>query len=67
MVERGEQTLVVRIEPGRRFLQRLQRGRLRIEGERGYGYRLIEDYSLPPQTFDRIEIEALTDEILAKR
>lgn len=30
-----------------------------IEGERGYGYRLIEDYSLPPQTFDRIEIEAL--------
>lgn len=31
----------------------------RIEGERGYGYRLIEDYSLPPQTFDRTEIEAL--------
>ena len=31
----------------------------RIEGERGYGYRLIEDYSLPPQTFDRSEIEAL--------
>ncbi len=30
-----------------------------IEGERGYGYRLIEDYSLPPQTFDRAEIEAL--------
>ncbi|SHF88927.1 HTH domain-containing protein [Devosia limi DSM 17137] len=30
-----------------------------IEGERGYGYRLIEDYALPPQTFDRIEIEAL--------
>ena len=30
-----------------------------IEGERGYGYRLVEDYSLPPQTFDRIEIEAL--------
>ena len=25
----------------------------------GYGYRLIEDYSLPPQTFDRMEIEAL--------
>ena len=32
----------------------------RIEGERGYGYRLIEDYALPPQTFDRLEIEALT-------
>ena len=30
-----------------------------IEGERGYGYWLVEDYSLPPQTFDRIEIEAL--------
>ena len=31
----------------------------RIEGERGYGYRLIEDYALPPQTFDRTEIETL--------
>ena len=31
----------------------------RIEGERGYGYRLIEDYALPPQTFDRAEIEAI--------
>ena len=31
----------------------------RIEGERGYGYRLIEDYALPPQTFDRTEIEAI--------
>ncbi|WP_339161290.1 helix-turn-helix transcriptional regulator [Methylobacterium bullatum] len=30
-----------------------------IEGERGYGYRLIEDGALPPQIFDRIEIEAL--------
>ncbi len=30
-----------------------------IEGERGYGYRLIEDGALPPQMFDRIEIEAL--------
>lgn len=30
-----------------------------IEGERGYGYRLIEDYALPPQTFDRAEIEAI--------
>ncbi len=30
-----------------------------IEGERGYGYRLVEDIALPPQTFDRIEIEAL--------
>lgn len=31
----------------------------RIEGERGYGYRLTEDNALPPQTFDRLEIEAL--------
>ena len=30
-----------------------------IEGERGYGYRLVEDVALPPQTFDRLEIEAL--------
>ncbi len=31
----------------------------RIEGERGYGYRLIEDFALPPQTFERTEIEAI--------
>ena len=31
----------------------------RIDGERGYGYRLIEDYALPPQTFARDEIEAI--------
>jgi predicted DNA-binding transcriptional regulator YafY len=31
----------------------------RIEGERGYGYRLTEDRSLPPQTFSREEIEAI--------
>lgn len=30
-----------------------------IEGERGYGYRLIEDHTLSPQTFDRLAIEAL--------
>jgi predicted DNA-binding transcriptional regulator YafY len=30
-----------------------------IGGERGQGYCLIEDGSLPPQVFDRIEIEAL--------
>jgi len=30
-----------------------------IEGERGYGYRLIEDYTLPPQTFNRAELEAI--------
>lgn len=31
----------------------------RIDGERGYGYRLLEDRALPPQAFDRLEIEAL--------
>jgi predicted DNA-binding transcriptional regulator YafY len=30
-----------------------------IGGERGYGYWLIEDGALPPQMFNRIEIEAL--------
>ncbi|KQQ36284.1 transcriptional regulator [Duganella sp. Leaf126] len=30
-----------------------------IGGERGYGYSLVEDGSLPPQMFNRIEIEAL--------
>ncbi|MDB5930258.1 MAG: Transcriptional regulator [Polaromonas sp.] len=30
-----------------------------IGGERGYGYCLIEDGTLPPQMFNRIEIEAL--------
>lgn len=31
----------------------------RIDGEAGYGYALVEDPSLPPQSFTRIEIEAL--------
>lgn len=31
----------------------------RIEGERGYGYRLTEDPALPPQVLDEGEIEAL--------
>lgn len=31
----------------------------RIEGEAGYGYALTEDPALPPQSFTRIEIEAL--------
>lgn len=30
-----------------------------IDGERGYGYRLTEDPALPPQTFTRLELEAL--------
>ena len=31
----------------------------RIEGEAGYGYTLAEDPALPPQSFTRLEIEAL--------
>lgn len=31
----------------------------RIEGEAGFGYVLTEDPALPPQNFERIEIEAL--------
>jgi predicted DNA-binding transcriptional regulator YafY len=31
----------------------------RIEGEAGYGYALEEDPALPPQSFSRLEIEAL--------
>ncbi|WP_090966731.1 helix-turn-helix transcriptional regulator [Aureimonas phyllosphaerae] len=42
-----------------RDIDALRAAGARIEGERGYGYRLVEDYALPPQTFDRAEIEAL--------
>ena len=42
-----------------RDIDSLRAAGARIEGERGYGYRLVEDYSLPPQTFDRVEIEAI--------
>lgn len=42
-----------------RDIDSLRAAGARIDGERGYGYRLIEDYALPPQTFDRIEIEAI--------
>lgn len=42
-----------------RDIESLRAAGARIEGERGYGYRLVEDYALPPQTFDRTEIEAI--------
>lgn len=42
-----------------RDIDSLRAAGARIEGERGYGYRLVEDYALPPQTFDRMQIEAL--------
>ena len=54
-VERG-----VSIRSIYRDIDLLRLSGARIEGERGYGYLLIEDYALPPQTFDRLEIEAIT-------
>lgn len=42
-----------------RDIDGLRAGGALIDGERGYGYRLVEDAALPPQSFDRIEIEAL--------
>ena len=42
-----------------RDIDSLRAAGARIEGERGYGYRLVEDFALPPQTLTRSEIEAL--------
>jgi predicted DNA-binding transcriptional regulator YafY len=42
-----------------RDIDSLRAAGARIEGERGYGYRLVEDYALPPQTFSREEIEVI--------
>lgn len=42
-----------------RDIESLRAAGARIDGERGYGYRLTEDVALPPQLFTRIEIEAL--------
>jgi predicted DNA-binding transcriptional regulator YafY len=42
-----------------RDIESLRASGAHIDGERGVGYRLVEDGTLPPQTFSRIEIEAL--------
>jgi predicted DNA-binding transcriptional regulator YafY len=42
-----------------RDIDSLRAAGARIDGERGYGYTLTEDYALPPQTFSREEIEAV--------
>jgi predicted DNA-binding transcriptional regulator YafY len=42
-----------------RDIESLRAAGARIDGERGYGYRLTEDYALPPQAFSRAEIEAI--------
>jgi len=43
-----------------RDIDSLRAAGARIEGARGFGYSLIEDGTMPPQVFSRIEIEALT-------
>ncbi len=42
-----------------RDVESLRAAGAEIGGERGFGYCLIEDGTLPPQVFNRIEIEAL--------
>ncbi|SHH27189.1 YafY family protein [Massilia sp. CF038] len=42
-----------------RDIDSLRAAGAQIDGERGYGYHLIEDGTLPPQMFSRMEIEAL--------
>ncbi|PJE27029.1 HTH domain-containing protein [Pseudooceanicola antarcticus] len=42
-----------------RDIESLRNSGARIEGAPGLGYTLSEDPALPPQTFDRIEMEAL--------
>ena len=43
-----------------RDINSLRTAGARIEGEAGLGYTMVEDPALPPQTFTRLEIEALT-------
>jgi predicted DNA-binding transcriptional regulator YafY len=42
-----------------RDIDALRAGGVLIDGEAGYGYRLVEDPALPPLMFSRLEIEAL--------
>lgn len=42
-----------------RDIESLRAGGAEISGDRGFGYCLVEDGTLPPQMFSRIEIEAL--------
>lgn len=42
-----------------RDIESLRMAGAQIDGERGYGYRLIEDVALPPQMLDAPELEAL--------
>lgn len=42
-----------------RDIATLRAGGVLIDGTAGYGYTLTEDPALPPQSFSRLEIEAL--------
>ncbi|GHA09930.1 transcriptional regulator [Devosia pacifica] len=42
-----------------RDIDSLRAAGAQIDGERGYGYRLVEDIALPPQTFTREEMEVI--------
>lgn len=42
-----------------RDIETLRASGARIEGAPGYGYALTEDPALPPQSFNRLEIEAV--------
>ena len=55
-----EQETGVSVRSIYRDIESLRASGAEIGGERGFGYTLVEDGTLRPQTFSRIEIEALT-------
>lgn len=57
--ERLAQETGVSVRSIYRDIESLRVAGAEIGGERGFGYCLIEDGTLPPQVFNRIEIEAL--------
>jgi predicted DNA-binding transcriptional regulator YafY len=57
--ERLAQETDVSVRSIYRDIESLRMAGAEIGGERGYGYCLIDDGTLPPQRFNRIEIEAL--------
>ncbi len=57
--ERLAQETSVSVRSIYRDIESLRVAGAEIGGERGFGYCLIEDGTLPPQVFNRIEIEAL--------
>ena len=57
--ERLAETLEVSPRTIYRDIDALRASGARIEGAAGYGYTLTEDPALPPQSFDRLELEAV--------